>query len=75
MMPNFDGFEKFFAHMTFKAFGAACNLSQAILPARSPKRKTPGAGRRVRVEAEGIPRNDLDATTGDIQWKPDSRAT
>jgi hypothetical protein len=27
------------------------------------------------VEAEGIPRNDLDATTGDIQWKPDSRAT
>ena len=25
-------------------------------------------------EAEGIPRHNLDATTGDIQWKPDSRA-
>jgi len=49
-------------------------LSQAILHAPNPRRKTPEAGRRVKVEAEGIPRNDLDATTGDIQWKPDSRA-
>ena len=35
--------------------------------------KGPGAGRRVKVEAEGIPRNDLDATTGDLSWKLDSR--
>ena len=76
MMPDFAGVEKVFAHMTFKASGAAgLFLSEAILHARNPKRKTPGAGRRVMVEAEGIPRNDLAATTGDIQWKPDSRAT
>ena len=68
MMPDFAGVEKFFAHMTFKASGAAgLFLSEAILPARNPKSKSPGAGRRVKVEAEGIPRNDLDATTGDIQ--------
>ena len=48
MMPNFAGVEKFFAHMTFKASGAAgLFLSQAILHAPNPKRKTPGAGRRV----------------------------
>jgi hypothetical protein len=76
MMPNFAYVEKFFTHMTFKTSGAAgLFLSEAILHARNPKRKNPGAGRRVKVEAEGIPRNDLDATTGDIQWKPDSRAT
>ena len=67
MMPKFAGFEKFFTRMTSKTFGAASLfLSEAILHARNPKRKSPGAGRRVKVEAEGIPRNDLDATTGDI---------
>ena len=76
MMPNFAGVEKFFTQMTFKTSGAAgLFLSEAILPARNPKRKSPEAGRRVKVEAEGIPRNDLDATTGDLPWKPDSRAT
>ena len=48
MMPNFAGVEKFFAHMTFKASDAAgLFLSQAILHAPNPKRKSPGAGRRV----------------------------
>jgi len=48
MMPKFAGFEKFFAHMTLKASGAAgLFLSQAILHAPNPKRQTPGAGRRV----------------------------
>jgi hypothetical protein len=48
MMPNFAGVEKFFAHMTFKASGAAgLFLSQAILHAPNPKRQTPGAERRV----------------------------
>jgi hypothetical protein len=36
IMPNFAGFEKFFAHMTFKAFGASCDLSQTILRAPNP---------------------------------------
>ena len=49
-------------------------MSEAILHARNPKRKSPEAGRRVKVEAEGIPRNDLDAATGDIPWNLDSRA-
>jgi hypothetical protein len=40
MMPNFACVEKFFTHMTFKAFGAACNLLQAILHAPNPKSKT-----------------------------------
>jgi hypothetical protein len=35
-------------------------------PRTIPTGKTPGAGRRVKVEAEGIPRNDLDAMTGDL---------
>jgi len=66
VMPNFAGVEKFFTHTTFKTSGAAALFwSEAILPARNPKWKNPGAGRRVKVEAEGIPRNDLDATTGD----------
>jgi hypothetical protein len=48
MMPKFSGVEKFFAHMTLKASGAAgLFLSQAILHAPNPKRKSPGAGRRV----------------------------
>jgi hypothetical protein len=68
MMPNLAGVEKFFTHMTFKTSGAASLFfSEAILPARNPKSKSPEAGRRVKVEAEGIPRNDLDATTGDLQ--------
>jgi hypothetical protein len=75
MMPNFACVEKFFTHMNLKTSGAAALfLSEAILPARNPKRKNPGAGRRVKVEAEGIPRNDLDATTGDIPWNLDLRA-
>ena len=75
MMPKFAGFEKFFTRMTSKTFGAAgLFLSEAVLPARNPKSKTPGAGRRVKVEAEGIPRNDLDAMTDDIPWNLDSRA-
>ncbi len=68
MMPNYAGVEKFFTHITIKTSGASgLFLSEAILPARNPKRKSPGAGRRVKVEAEGIPRNDLDTTTGDLQ--------
>ena len=75
MTPKFAGVEKFFTQMTFKTSGAAgLFLSEAILPARNPKWKSPGAGRRVKVEAEGIPRNDLDATTGDIPWNLDLRA-
>jgi hypothetical protein len=49
-------------------------LSEAILHARNLNQKSSGDGRRVKVEAEGIPRNDLDATTGDIPWNLDSRA-
>jgi hypothetical protein len=47
MMPNFAGVEKFFAHH-FQ--GIRCGwpfLSQAILHAPNPKRKSSGAGRRV----------------------------
>jgi hypothetical protein len=75
MMPNFAGVEKFFAHMTFKASGAAghsCRKqfsTRQILNAKLPE---PGGGSTV--EAEGIPRNDLDATTGDIQLNLDWRA-
>ena len=51
MMPNFAGVEKFFAHMTFKASGAAgLFLSQAILHAPNPKRQKlpePGGGSKV----------------------------
>jgi len=54
MMPDFAGVEKFFAHMTFKASGAAgLFLSQAILHAPNPKRQTPGAGRRVNGGGRG----------------------
>jgi hypothetical protein len=50
MMLKFAGFEKFLAHMTFKAFGAACNLSQAILHAPNPRSKTPAPGGGCNVE-------------------------
>jgi hypothetical protein len=54
MMPNFAGVEKFFTTTTFKKFGAAGSfLSEAILPARNPKRKNPGAGRRVKGGSRG----------------------
>ena len=75
MMPNFAGVEKFFAHMTFKASGAAghsCRKqfsTRQILKAKAPE---PGGGSTV--EAEGIPRHNLDATTGDIQSNQDWRA-
>jgi hypothetical protein len=36
--------------------------------------KAPEPGGASTVEAEGIPRNDLDATTGDIPWNLDLRA-
>jgi hypothetical protein len=50
-------------------------LSQAILHAPNPKRKTPGAGRRVNVEHRGQQGEQyIDATTGDIPSKQDSRA-
>ncbi len=49
-------------------------LLHVTFHARNPKRKSPGAGRRVKVEAEGIPRNDLDAPPGDLPLEPDSRA-
>jgi len=76
MMPKFAGFEKFFAHMTFKAFGAACNLSQAILHTPNPRSKTPEPGGGCNVERSRMRRAiHLDATTGDIQLKLDSRAT
>ena len=75
MMPDFAGVEKVFAHMTFKASGAAgLFLSEAILHARNPKRKTPEPGGGSMVEAEGIPRHYLDATTGDIHLNLDWRA-
>jgi len=76
IMPNFAGVEKVFAHMTFKVSGAAghsCRTqfsTRQILNGRLPE---PGGGSTV--EAEGIPRNDLDATTGDIQLNLDSRAS
>ncbi len=50
MMPNFAGVEKFFAHMTFKASGAAghsCRKqfsTRRILKAKSPE---PGGGSTV----------------------------
>jgi hypothetical protein len=75
MMPNFSGVEKFFAHMTFKVSGAAGHTcrkqfsTRQILNAKAPE---PGGGSTV--EAEGIPRHYLDATTGDIQLKLDLRA-
>ncbi|MEI7534967.1 MAG: hypothetical protein WCK57_11410 [Verrucomicrobiae bacterium] len=51
MMPDFAGVEKFFAHMTFKASGAAgLFLSQAILHAPNPKRQTPEPGGGSTVE-------------------------
>ena len=76
MMPDFAGVEKVFAHMTFKASGAAgLFLSEAILHARNPKRKSPGAGRRVNVERRGQQGEQyIDATTGDIKSNLDSRA-
>ena len=49
MMPNFAGVEKFFAHMTFKAFGAggySCrkqSSTREILKAKLPE---PGGGSR-----------------------------
>ena len=76
MMPNFAGVEKFFTHMTFKASGAAghsCRkqfTTRQILNAKAPE---PGGGSTV--EAEGIPRHNLDATTGDIQLNLDWRAS
>jgi hypothetical protein len=35
MMPNFAGVEKFFTHMTFKAFGAAI-----LVASNSPRAKS-----------------------------------
>jgi len=50
-MLKFAGFEKFFAHMNFKAFGAACNFSANTPPRRRIlEAKILGAGRRVKVE-------------------------
>jgi len=75
-MQNFAGVEQFFAHMIFKAFGAAghsCRKqfsTRQILNAKAPE---PGGGSTV--EAEGIPRHYLDATTGDIQLNLDWRAS
>jgi hypothetical protein len=54
-------------------FGIIILILKIKLTAQNPRRKGPGAGRRVKVEAEGIPRHDLDATTGDLQWQPDLR--
>ena len=74
MMPHFAGVERVFAHMTLMASGAAghsCRkqfTTRQILNAKAPE---PGGGSMV--EAEGIPRHDLDAPTGDIQSKPDWR--
>src|SRR5271170_4160582 len=45
-------------------------FSCTSFPARNPKRKASEPCGGSTVEAEGIPRNDLDATTGDLQWKP-----
>ncbi len=77
MMPDFAGVEQFFAQMTFKAFGAVgLFLVQAILHAPNPKRKSPGAGRRVNVERRGQQGEQyIDATTGDIQSNLDWRAS
>jgi hypothetical protein len=76
MMPNFAGVEKFFAHMTFKASGAAghsCRKkfsTRQILNANSRSR---AAGQRWSSPAM---RTDyLDATTGDIQLNLDWRAS
>ena len=51
-------------------------LSQAILHAPNPKRKTPGAGRRVKLDRRGQQgEEELDATTGDIRLNLDWRAS
>jgi len=51
MMPDFAGVEKFFAHMTFKASGAAgLFLSQAILHAPNLNGKLPEPGGGSTVE-------------------------
>jgi len=67
MMQNFAGIEKFFTYMALKNLvRLAYSCQKQFSPREILNAKAPGAGRRVKVEAEGIPRNDLDATTGDI---------
>jgi hypothetical protein len=67
MMPNSTGVEKFFTDIIFMASGTVAHSgrkqysTRQILDAKAPE---PGGGSTV--EAEGIPRHDLDATTGDI---------
>ena len=74
-MPNFAGDEKIFACMTFKASGAAGHSCRKQFSTRQIlKAKLPEPGGGSTVEAEGIPRHYLDATTGDIQLNLDWRA-
>ena len=54
-------------------YSLAC-FCRNTLPARNPKRKIPGAGRRVNVERRGQQGEQyIDAPPGDLPWKPDSR--
>ena len=77
MMPDFAGVEKFFAHMTFKASGAAghsCRKqfsTRQILNAKLPE---PGGGSTVE-QPRAYRGHYLDATTGDIQLNLDWRAS
>jgi hypothetical protein len=48
---------------------------RTILHAPNPKRKSPGAGRRVKLDRRGQQgEEELDATTDDLQLNLDSRA-
>jgi hypothetical protein len=73
MISNSAGVGKFFAHLTFKVFGATgLFLWRTILHAPNPKGKSPGAGRRVNVERRGLKGEQyIDAATGDIQLRLD----
>jgi hypothetical protein len=50
-------------------------LTREHPPSRILKPKLPETGDGSTVEAEGMLRHDLDAMTGDIQRKPESRAS
>jgi hypothetical protein len=76
MMPDFAGVEKFFAHMTFKAFGAAghsCRKQFSTRQILNENSRSRAAGQRW---SSPTMRTDyLDATTGDIQLNLDWRAS
>ena len=76
MMPDFAGVEKFFAHMTFKTFGAAGHSCRTQFSTRRIlSAKLPEPGGECNVERRGQQGEQyIDTPTGDIKSKPDSRA-